>query len=109
MGQTERAALGSIDADRQIVAVTREGGEPAEVSFSDLKAVFFPHVGDAPAEEAAAGSMIVVEFSDGELIRGTASYNPEKNGFFLYPLDRSNSDRIFVVNSAIVSIEVERL
>ena len=27
-------------------------------------------------------------------------------GFFLFPLDRSKNDRIFVVNSAIVSIEV---
>ncbi|MGZ8869391.1 MAG: DUF6982 domain-containing protein, partial [Thermoanaerobaculia bacterium] len=50
-----------------------------------------------------------VEFADGEVIRGTAHYNPERNGFFLFPADRSKNDRIFVVNSAIVSIEVERL
>jgi len=42
-------------------------------------------------------------------MRGVAQYNPERNGFFLFPLDRSKNDRIFVVNSAIVSIEVEKL
>ena len=47
--------------------------------------------------------------ADGEVIRGVAQYNPERNGFFLFPLDRSKNDRIFVVNSAIVSIEVEKL
>ena len=36
-------------------------------------------------------------------------YNPERNGFYLFPLDRSKNDRIFVVNSAISSIEVEKL
>lgn len=52
---------------------------------------------------------INVEFSDGEVIRGVAQYNPEKNGFLLFPHDRSKNDRVFVVNSAIVSIEVEKL
>jgi hypothetical protein len=49
---------------------------------------------------------IAVEFNDGEVIRGVAHYNPERNGFFLFPEDRSKNDRIFVVNSAIVSIDV---
>jgi hypothetical protein len=52
---------------------------------------------------------IAVEFQDGEVIRGAAHYNPERNGFYLFPDDRSKNDRIFVVNSAIVSIEVEKL
>ena len=55
------------------------------------------------------GMRIAVEFNDGEVIRGAAHYNPERNGFFLYPDDRTKNDRIFVVNSAIVSIEVEKL
>jgi hypothetical protein len=108
-GQTERAALGSIDSDRQIVEITREDGAQAEVSFSVLKAVFFPRAEAAADEAIAASSTVAVEFSDGEFIRGIADYNPEKNGFFLYPHDRSKNDRIFVVNSAITSIEVERL
>lgn len=106
-GRTERVDLQPIDQSRQVFTVTR-AGKPAEVPFTELKAVFFPKRENAPAEEAT-GSTIAVEFSDGEVIRGVAQYNPERNGFFLFPLDRSKNDRIFVVNSAIVSIEVERL
>ena len=107
-GRTERVALVPIDLALGAVSVRREGGETAEVPFSLLKAVFFPRIGDAetPVE---GGSMLSIEFTDGEVIRGRASYNPERNGFFLYPNDRSKNDRIFVVNSAIVSIEVEKL
>jgi hypothetical protein len=71
-----------------------------------LKAVFFPKAHEDEELEVAAGLQIAIEFNDGEVIRGTAHYNPERNGFFLFPLDRSKNDRIFVVNSAIVSIEV---
>lgn len=107
-GRTERAALDSIDAEQQVVQVKRDDGLPDGVPFASLKAVFFPRQGEAPMEEAA-GSTIAVEFADGEVIRGLAQYNPERNGFFLFPLDRSKNERIYVVNSAIVSIEVERL
>lgn len=107
-GRTERVTLDPIDVERQICTVRRDGGEAADVSFVELKAVFFPQTATGPVEQAS-GSELSVEFADGEVIRGIAHYNPEKNGFFLFPLDRSKNDRIFVVNSAIVSIEVERL
>ena len=107
-GRTERATLDPIDPTREVLLVHRDEG-PAEVPFSELKAVFFPRLGPDEAQEPASGMQIAVEFNDGEVIRGTAHYNPERNGFFLYPADRSKSDRIFVVNSAIVSIEVEKL
>ena len=107
-GRTERASLAPIDPVREVLQVTREG-EPGEVPFNALKAVFFPRSVPEEEQEAASGSTISVEFSDGEVIRGVANYNPERNGFFLFPLDRSKNDRIFVVNSAIVSIEVEKL
>jgi hypothetical protein len=106
-GKTERVMMGPIDPAHQVLSVTREDGKPAEVPFAQLKAVFFPALGQ-PLEEPS-GSAIAVEFSDGEVIRGVAHYNPERNGFFLFPSDRSKNDRIFVVNSAIASIEVERL
>ena len=106
-GRTERVQLLEADLDRAIVRVTREGAD-AEVPFHVLKGVFFPHRSDTHAYEED-GSTIAVEFADGEIIRGIAKYNPEQNGFFLYPKDRSKNDRIFVVNSAIVSIEVEKL
>jgi hypothetical protein len=108
-GRTERAALDPIDPTRELVTVRRDDGQPAEVAFTELKAVFFPRRVTEDALEPASGMQLAIEFNDGEVIRGTAQYNPERNGFFLFPDDRSKNDRIFVVNSAIVSIEVEKL
>lgn len=109
-GRVEHASLEPIDASHELLRVKREDGSEGEVPFSLLKAVFFPLADPAhPRPVTANGSTIAVEFSDGEIIRGIANYNPERNGFFLYPHDRSKNDRIFVVNSAIVSIEVEKL
>lgn len=109
-GKTKRATLVTADIERQVLTVDEENGARAEVPFSTLKAVFFPQT--APEKTVinpAEGSELAVEFADGEVIRGIAQYNPERNGFFLFPLDRSKNDRIFVVNSAIMSIEVEKL
>jgi hypothetical protein len=105
-GRTERAVLDPIDLEREVLSVRRDDGSADEVAFGELKAVFFPQ---RSLEEPAApegGMRIAIEFNDGEVIRGTAQYNPEQNGFFLFPDDRSKNDRIFVVNSAIVSVEV---
>lgn len=107
-GQTQRVSIQDADTDREVLRVTQEGGAAFDVPFTNLKAVFFP-LADAKHAYPESASTIAVEFADGEVIRGTAHYNPERNGFFLYPLDRSKNDRIFVVNSAIVSIEVEKL
>ncbi len=108
-GRTERVSIAPVDVERQMLSVQREGGETAEVPFSLLKAVFFPQTTPPQPFADSQGSQLAVEFADGEVIRGTAQYNPERNGFLLFPLDRSKNDRIFVVNSAIVSIEVEKL
>jgi hypothetical protein len=108
-GRTERVTLIDTDLTAEVFRVTHENGNPAEVPFSQVKAVFFPNTKTGEAIEPAVGSAISVEFADGEVIRGVAQYNPERNGFFLFPTDRSKNDRIFVVNAAIVSIEVERL
>jgi hypothetical protein len=109
-GRTERASLEPIDATHELLHIRRDDGSEAEVPFETLKAVFFPLADPEHLKPVTAnGSTIAVEFSDGEIIRGVANYNPERNGFFLYPHDRSKNDRIFVVNSAIVSIEVEKL
>lgn len=104
-GRTERVKLEPIDSSREVLTVHREDGVTEEVAFSELKAVFFPQARDGEPLEPAAGMHIAIEFNDGEVIHGMAQYNPERNGFFLFPQDRSKSDRIFVVNSAIVSIE----
>ncbi len=107
-GKTQRATLVQTDSEREVFAI-EEDGKTTEVPFSSLKAVFFPQPDPEKPAEAAEGSQLAVEFADGEVIRGMARYNPERNGFFLFPLDRSKNDRIFVVNSAIMSIEVEKL
>ena len=104
-GRTERVTIDPIDPATERVTARLDDGAVSEVPFGDLKAIFFPqNTGAIPTE--ASGFQIAVEFADGEVIRGTANYNPERNGFFLYPHDRSKNDRIFVVNSAIVSIDV---
>ena len=108
-GRTERVGAETIDPAREVLTIRREDGSEGEVSFSDLKAVFFPRTAPDEALEPASGMHISIEFTDGEVIHGTAHYNPERNGFFLYPDDRTKNDRIFVVNSAIVSIEVEKM
>jgi hypothetical protein len=108
-GRTERVDLSPIDPDRQVFSVVRDSGTAGEVPYAELKAVFFPRSSPDVALEPASGSTIAVEFTDGEIIRGIANYNPERNGFFLFPLDRSKNDRVYVVNSAIASIEVEKL
>ncbi|MEO8034588.1 MAG: hypothetical protein ABI837_09150 [Acidobacteriota bacterium] len=108
-GRTERGTLGPIEPTVEVVQVTRDDGTSDDIPFSVLKAVFFPQTQPDGPVEPATGSTIAIEFTDGEVIRGIASYNPERNGFYLYPHDRSKNDRIFVVNSAIVSIEVEKL
>ena len=107
-GSTKRATLVQTDTQREIFEID-ENGAATEVPFQNLKAVFFPQSQPEKQPEPAEGSQLAVEFVDGEVIRGVAQYNPERNGFFLFPLDRSKNDRIFVVNSAILSIEVEKL
>lgn len=82
-----------------------------DVPFDELKAVFFRR--QQPSEEAPAppvGSLVSVEFADGEVLRGrTDDYKPVAPGFYLTPLDEAKLIRVFVISSAVVSIEVEKL
>ena len=106
-GRTEReASTPEIDLDGQCVIA---GG--LEVPFDELKAVFFRREpGSADLQKPAGGSLVSVEFADGEVIRGVAhDYKPVAAGFFLVPLEESRLERVFVVSSAVVSIEVEKL
>ena len=53
-GRTERVMLAPIDATREVLIVSRDD-EPAEVPFSQLKAVFFPQTDpDGPLDEVGA-------------------------------------------------------
>src|ERR1700754_1692512 len=90
-GRTALVALDRTDPSREVVVARHDDGEPCEVPFLDLKAVFFPRTTPDESLEPASGSRITIEFNDGEVIRGAAHYNPERNGFFLFPDDRSKN------------------
>ena len=110
-GSTETCTDCRVDLDKEIVDA---GGLPdsrREIPFSELKAVFFRRASDWAREGDAEpeGKTIAVEFQDGEVIRGISSeYRPDRKGFIVYPLDRSKNDQVFVVQSAIVSIDIEK-
>lgn len=90
--------------------------EVVEVQVADLKALFFVRdlIGDAAYNEArafapdtrAAGRKVQVEFKDTETIVGTTQgYQPERQGFFVVPVDpKSNNERCFVVMAAVKDV-----
>lgn len=90
-------------------------GTTHEVRVEELKAIFFvkklggnkEYREKKKFEEVDSshlrGKMIKVEFEDGEVIRGkTMVYSPNRQGFFVFPVDpESNNERIYVVTSAV--------
>ena len=94
-----------IDLESRVVNIT--GAESDRIDFSELKAVFFLGQGGA---KPTTGSHLSIEFDDGEVIRGIApEYNPTRPGFYLYPEDEERVQKVLIIASAIVSIDVERL
>lgn len=99
----------SISADDQYGIV--------KVALRDLKAVFFvkDFEGNSSYNERKsfeAGQevndrRIEVSFKDGEVLVGsTASYDPNKQGFFLRPADpQSNNLKIFIISSAVKAVD----
>jgi hypothetical protein len=89
--------------------------EGTEIDVKDLKAVFFvkdfagrPDYHESQlAQPAMHGRKIEVTFSDGEHMVGTTEgYNPQRLGFFIFPLDaQSNNARIFVVNKNVRQVK----
>ena len=94
-------------------------GESVEVSFTDLKAVFFvkDFAGDvarrdlkgfieAPGE-TAQGKKLAVRFADGELLCGySLTYSPEREGFFMFPASQgTNNLRVYVVTATAAEIK----
>jgi len=89
----------------------------AEVRIEDLKALFFvkdfkgdpTHI-DRKAFDPSSryiGKKLLVKFVDGEVLAGIRqAYNASLPGFFLNPVDTSsNTIRVFIVNSAVSSVE----
>jgi hypothetical protein len=88
-------------------------GDVIEVKVEDLKAVFFVrdftgnprHVErkKLATGERPQGRLMEVICKDGEVIVGTTTgYDPNRPGFFLFPIDPSaNNARVFIVTSAV--------
>jgi small nuclear ribonucleoprotein (snRNP)-like protein len=97
--------------------------ERLEINFDSLKAVFFvkDFIGDQNYKKVRTFDVefkitpsqrkLIVNFKDGENLYGTShGYGRYKVGFFVYPVDpKDNSDRIFVVHSAVESIRLVKI
>lgn len=85
------------------------------VDLKNVKAVFFvkDFVGSPERQQnnsAASdkhGRRIAVTCKDGEVMIGmTEGYNPQKLGFFMFPVDDTdNNIRVFVINMNIVGVK----
>ena len=96
---------------------TTASEDPAEVLVRDLKAVFFvkDFEGNPGYDERKAylegdkpqGRKVEVLFVDGEkLVGSTLGYDPNRLGFFLFPVDpESNNVRVFAVTAAVNSVQ----
>jgi len=97
--------------------------ERMEIDFNSLKAVFFVKnfIGDKDHKKVRTFNVdlkitpsqrkLIVNFKDGEHLYGTShSYGRYKVGFFVYPVDpKDNSERIFVINSAVDSVRLMKI
>ncbi len=97
-------------------------GKVYEIFLSELKAVFFvkslegkqgpPSLKGVMEEKLEAPGLMKarITFLDGEILVGTThGYTPEREGFFVAPLEKdSNNLRIFVISSAVKKVETWR-
>ena len=93
--------------------------ERLAINLRELKAVFFvkDFIGNSSYQKVrtfdghlwniTTQRRIIVYFQDGEVLYGTSySYNPNKIGFFVYPVDPAdNNIRIFAIQDAIKKVE----
>ena len=100
--------------------VLLNGVDTIPVKAAQLKAVFFVKELDndyrglrvkdfSPSDgNRANGRPVAVLFQDGEMMVGyTHSYNPDRQGFFMVPVDPDdNNQRIFVVKSAAKTLKL---
>jgi len=95
-----------------------EGGKAAPIFLSDLKAVFFVKSLEGRKDyrvnlefedkvEPAGLMKIKITFFDGEILEGTThGYTPEREGFFIVPLEKdSNNLRVFVLSKSVKKVE----
>ena len=100
----------------------KEQSDQLEISLGNIKAVFFVKDFKGNKEYQKVRTFngydsgppsqrkIIVIFKDGENFYGTThSYSPDRNGFFVYPIDEDdNNDRVFVPRSALEKVHVKK-
>ena len=98
------------------------GKDIIEIEISSLKAIFFVkdykgnknyekvRTFDSSPRGIPTERKIVIIFKDGENFYGTThSYNLERKGFFVYPIDpKDNNERVFVINPAVNSVKLQK-
>ncbi len=85
------------------------------IELKDVKAIFFvkdftgnpDRHRDGAADPKRHGRKVAVKCKDGETMIGTTEgYNPQKLGFFMFPVDEEdNNIRIFVVNKNVNTVK----
>jgi hypothetical protein len=118
-GRVLKGTTTNFSAEREMFLLHPAGAGPTDpvetVRLADLKAVFFVRDldGDAARSDSQeflnqpAGKAIAVTFTDGEVLVGASwTYEVARDAFFLFPADpRSNNLRVYVVMSAVTSVE----
>jgi hypothetical protein len=99
-----------------LIPADNTSGGAIEVSMKDLKAIFMvgDFVGHPPYKERKkyvegekpSGKKVEVTFIDGEVLVGsTLGYDPNRQGFFIFPADpKSNNIRVYVVSSFVEKV-----
>ena len=91
-----------------------------EVKLSSLRAVFFVkrHKGNKDYKKIRtfkgqpkvppSQRKIIVTCKDGEKLYGTTlGYNPNRRGFFIFPIDpEDNNERIFIIQETVESVDI---
>ena len=121
-GRTMKGMTQDFGPQKKFFHVTPTGeksGKAFEVLFSELKAVFFVKSlegrkdhppGKTGIEEGlktGTATKVKITFFDGETLVGTTyGYTPDREGFFIVPLEAdSNNLRIFIISDAVKQIE----
>jgi hypothetical protein len=114
-GRIVKGYTSDFSPDRPSFTITTlDAGGRLEISFQNLKAVFFVKDFHGDAEfsewkqfvEPRLGLKVALKFQDGEVMVGARLPISTSHGFFLFPADHaSNNEKIFVVNAAVKVIE----
>lgn len=121
-GRTIKGVTHDFGPQKKFFHVTPMGvksGKAVEVLFAELKAVFFVKSlegrkdhppGKTGIEESLKTGPVTkvkITFLDGETLVGTThGYTPDREGFFIIPLEEdSNNLRIFIISDSVKQIE----